>query len=46
MPTLLRSIGFSRQKPQVKDNRQDPQKVSEYIEETLPALKKSGIRKP
>jgi transposase len=41
MPDLLRSLGFTRQKPQVKDVRQDPQKVAEYVDNTLPALKKS-----
>ena len=40
MPDLLRSLGFTRQKPQLQDVRQDPQKVEQYLEKTLPALKK------
>jgi transposase len=45
MPDFLRSIGYSQQKPQVIDNRQDPKKIENYLQETLPALKKSRIRK-
>lgn len=40
MPDLLRSLGFTRQKPQVQDVRQNPQKVEQYLETTLPELKK------
>lgn len=45
MPAFLRSIGYSQQKPQVIDNRQDLQKIETYLQETLPALKKSRTRR-
>jgi transposase len=41
IPDILREIGFTPQKPQVKDRRQNPEKIKEFIEITLPDLKKS-----
>jgi transposase len=43
MPDLLRKLGFGRQRPKVVDYRKDGQKVQEYLENTLPSLKKSGV---
>lgn len=42
---ILREIGFSPQKPMVKDYRQNPEKVQNFIETTLPELKKSRVGK-
>lgn len=38
---LLRDLGYTFQKPDRRSYRQDPEKVKEWQEETLPALKKS-----
>jgi transposase len=38
---LLHTLGYSPQKPKVKDYRQNPEKVKEYREKILPELKKS-----
>ncbi len=38
---LLRDLGYTLQKPDRRSYRQDPQKVKEWREVTLPALKKS-----
>lgn len=45
MPDLLKDLGYSQQVPQVKDYRQDPQKIETFLQETLPTLKKSSGRK-
>jgi len=41
MSDLLRDLGYTLQKPDRRSYRQDPQKVKQWREETLPALKKS-----
>ena len=38
---LLRDLGYTLQKPDRRSYRQDPEKVKKWVEETLPALKKS-----
>lgn len=38
---ILKLIGYTRQKPQLKDRRQDAQKVSHWKQEKLPEIKKS-----
>lgn len=38
---FLRDLGYTLQKPDRRSYRQDPQKVKEWREVTLPALKKS-----
>ena len=45
MPNFLRILGYSQQKPQVIDNRQDPAKVAIYVNETFPLLKKKRKKK-
>lgn len=45
IPTFLRMIGFSRQKPQLIDIRRDEKLVASYVDDTLPKLKKSRSRK-
>lgn len=45
IPTLLRSIGYSPQKPKVTDYRKSEDKVRVYKENTLPELKKKPKKK-
>ena len=40
IPELLRRFGLTLQRPRVHDNRQKPEKVKEFLEQELPALKK------
>jgi len=42
---IMKCINFSSQKPQQKDYRQDPEKVSEFKETKIPEVKKSQFRK-
>ena len=37
---ILKAVGFSRQKPRRQDSRQQPEKVRQWCQETLPELKK------
>lgn len=41
---LLKTLGFSRQKPQKRSKEQDPKAVQAWREEKWPALKKGGRR--
>lgn len=42
---LFRRLGYSPQKYTTVDYRQDEEEIEKFVEETLPALKKSGNRK-
>jgi len=42
---IMKCINFSSQKPQQKDYRQDPEKVSQFQEKKIPEVKKSRVRK-
>jgi transposase len=42
---ILKRLGFSRQKPQLKSYQQDPAKVQEWKEQILPDLKKKPGKK-
>ena len=42
---VLKSIGWTRQKPQKKDAQQDPARVAQWKAVDLPALKKSASRR-
>lgn len=41
---LLKTLGFSRQKPQKRSKEQDPEAVRAWREEEWPAIKKGGTR--
>ncbi len=41
---ILKKIGWTRQKPQIKDAKQCPEKVEKWKVEDLPNLKKSPRR--
>lgn len=41
LPKYMKRLGFSLQKPRLRDCRQSQVKVKEWVEERLPALKKS-----
>jgi len=42
IPKLLRSLGYSLQKPKTEDFRKDPSEVEKWKKERLPAIKKSS----
>jgi transposase len=40
---LLHSIGFSKQKPKTRGKKRDESKITTWLNETFPALKKNGL---
>jgi transposase len=45
MNNILKKMGYSLQKPQQKDYRQDPVKIEKWVEQTLPDIKKKHLMK-
>jgi transposase len=45
IPKLLKKWGFSLQKPRLVDSRQSPEKIEDWREEQLPAIKKKPRKK-
>lgn len=39
---LLKKLEWTRQKPQLKARQQDPQRIEQWRDESLPELKKSA----